>query len=229
MKLLRPLAAWLIASYTRLLYMSCRFYYNFDPREELRAAQQNYVFAILHSQQVAALMGHGEKRNTAMLSRSSDGDLMVRALKAHRVLPVRGSSRKGNVDKGGRQARDEIIQWLSDGKYPATIAIDGPRGPRGEVKSGTAVIAARSNSAILPVIAVARRRHILKGTWDRMQIPKFFSRIDVYFGKAIPGHDAMSNEEIEAIRLQAQLSLRDLEKEFDAEEFERCQNHRRTG
>lgn len=221
MKWLRWLAAKIIALYTKALYLSCRFYHNNDCRPELRRQGKNYIFAVLHAHQVGGLMGHGERKAAVMVSKSADGDLVVGALQAHRFETIRGSSRKGDVDKGGATARDAMITWLREGIFPATLTVDGPRGPRGIAKKGVAQIAMRSGAAILPAVVVPSRRHVLRGTWDHLQIPKCFSRVDIFFGSPIYPEGEETEDALKTLQELTEERLRHMEERYDPQEARR--------
>ena len=87
--------------------------------------------------------------------------------------------------------------------------VDGTRGPRGSVQHGIVALAERSQTLIVQVAIIPSRRWILTGTWDRMQIPKPFARLDYAFGPPIdPKAQPASAATAEAIR-QALIELDD--------------------
>lgn len=61
---------------------------------------------------------------------------------------------------------------------------DGPRGPRYEVKTGTALLAKKSGQPMLP-LNVTAFSHWKMRSWDGYNIPKPFSRAIVRFGEPI--------------------------------------------
>ena len=213
MAVLRSLGSWVAAFLMLMLRLSCRVRFHHDPRPELRRDGHPYAFAILHGQQLGAVLA-AEPGTAAMVSRSADGDLLVPALRVSHVLPVRGSTRLGLRDKGGSEALDRLIEHVKTGQ-PAYFAVDGPRGPRGVVNRGVARLAMAANAAVLAAIPVPQRRWILSRTWDRFQIPKPFSRIDAYFAEPIL---PKAGEGIEELRLRIQASLANLEREHDPTE-----------
>jgi lysophospholipid acyltransferase (LPLAT)-like uncharacterized protein len=210
---LRFLGSWVGAFLVLLLRLSCHIRFHDDPRPGIRRESRIYAFAILHGQQLGAVLA-AEPGTAAMVSRSTDGDLLVPALRVSRVLPVRGSTRLSGRDKGGAQALDQLIDHVKAGQ-PAYFAVDGPRGPRGKVNLGIARLAIATNAAVITVIPVPRRRWILSRTWDRFQIPKPFSQIDAYFAEPI---FPKVGESLEELRLRIQTSLANLEREHDPTE-----------
>jgi lysophospholipid acyltransferase (LPLAT)-like uncharacterized protein len=213
MAVLRFLASWVGGFIVLLLRLSCRIRFHDDPRPGIRREGRPYAFAILHGQQLGAVLA-AEPGTAAMVSRSTDGDLLVPALRVSHVLPVRGSTHLGGRDKGGAQALDQLIDHVKAGQ-PAYFAVDGPRGPRGEVNRGIARLALATNAAVITAIPVPRRRWVLSRTWDRFQIPKPFSQIDAYFAEPIFPN---AGESVEELRLRIQASLANLEREHDPTE-----------
>ena len=119
-----------------------------------------------------------------MVSRSGDGDLLAPTLRILGSVPVRGSTRSGDTDKGGREALAELEKGVR-AKRNAILAVDGPRGPRNRVHRGVAKLAADTGTPILPLVAIPSTRWILSRSWDRFQLPKPFARIEVTFGTPI--------------------------------------------
>jgi lysophospholipid acyltransferase (LPLAT)-like uncharacterized protein len=134
------------------------------------------------------------------------------------VVPVRGSGGRGRgTGRGGREALDALIAHVKGGR-PAYLAVDGPRGPRGHVHKGVAVMARQCDAAILLMVAVPSRRWILSRSWDRLQIPYPFCTIDGYF--AAPIFPA-ENETAEQLRQRVESALSALEAECDPAEANR--------
>lgn len=211
--ILRFVAGWLIALAVILLRWTCRFRLHDDPRPGLRQEKTPYAYAILHGHQLGAVLV-AEAGTAAMVSRSVDGDILVPSLRVRGVKAVRGSSRLSGKDKGGGQALALLIDHVRGGA-PAYFAVDGPRGPRGEVGLGIAILARATGAAVILAIPVPRRRWILTRAWDRFQIPKPFTRIDVYFMAPMW---CGPNEDAEVFRARVQESLRALEYQHDARE-----------
>lgn len=208
------IASWGAALAIFIIRWTCRVRLHDDPRDQLRAAGNRYIFSVLHAHQVAAIAG-SEQGTGAMVSRSLDGQIIIPALRVRGVIPVRGSGGKGRgTGRGGREALDALIEHVKGG-YPVVLAIDGPRGPRGHVHKGVAVMARQCDAPVLPMVIVPRRRWILSRTWDRLQIPKPFSSIDAYFAPPI---FPTSGETAEQLRQRIESTLRALEQKHDPSE-----------
>lgn len=98
-------------------------------------------------------------------------------------LVVRGSSRKGSVDKGGQLAKDEMIRELQKGT-PGAVTVDGPKGPAFKVKMGIIHMAKQSDSVIIPYTVKAKKFKQFQ-SWDGFQLPLPFSKILVHYGVPI--------------------------------------------
>ncbi|MEM6531668.1 MAG: DUF374 domain-containing protein [Myxococcota bacterium] len=184
---LHVVVGWIIALITISLTLTCRRRKLEDSRPALRDSGRHYVLAGLHAHQAAMVFFNDEARLAAVVSRSTDGELLVPSLRARGVTPVRGSTAKNGRDKGGARALVQMIRLVRDGAV-GLITVDGPRGPRNTVHPGILKLAERSEAQIVPVAIVPSARLILKGTWDRMQIPLPFSRLDYAFGPPLdPG------------------------------------------
>ncbi len=210
---LHTIIGWTVGLLLMLLRLTFRKQFHHDPRPERRAQGVGYTIAILHAHQIAGGLCNDEKRLHALVSRSADGNLLVPLLTMLGVGSVRGSSRKGNVDKGGRLALETMKQKVSTGDR-ALIAIDGPRGPRNHVHKGAAELALSTNTAVIAGVIVPRKRWILHNTWDRLQIPQPFTRVDICFSDFIEpqGHT------IDTLRAELAQQLHALEHKFDAAE-----------
>jgi len=53
------------------------------------------------------------------------------------------------------------------------------------VKRGAVRLASELGYAIVPVSFAARRTHVLAQRWDRIEVPKLFSRVCLVVGKPI--------------------------------------------
>ncbi len=116
---------------------------------------------------------------TAFISKSRDGDslaLLTQSYSVGRVLRVAHNAR--------HHALNQMIQRLKQCGEIMLITPDGPRGPRYEVKPGIIVAAQEAEAKVVPFSWQVNRAWELS-TWDKMLIPKPFSKITVSFGPAL--------------------------------------------
>lgn len=121
----------------------------------------------------------GRHRKAVVLtSASKDGTILARAMAVFGIGSVRGSSSRRAV-----AALIGIKRELRDG-VDVCITPDGPRGPRYVFHAGMIKLAESSGAPILPVHATFSSAWRLK-TWDRLVIPKPFSRVTVIFDELL--------------------------------------------
>lgn len=186
-----------------------------DPRPGLRAAGRRYVYAILHAQQLSFILLSDDVPILAMVSASSDGDWLVPLCRARRIVPVRGSTRSGGEEKGGRAALAKLADGVRQG-LPALLAVDGPRGPRSGVHWGVVDLARETDACIVVAgVFLPANRFVLERTWDRTQLPRPFSTLTGRFGPPIDPRDF---DDPTTLRARVAAELLALERAFDPDE-----------
>lgn len=144
----------------------------------------SFIFAVWHEQVVGVMAAHAwTEPYLALASRSKDGDYAAFVSQKMGFISVRGSSRKKQVDKGGKEAMQEYIQKMNQG-ICGGITVDGPKGPRQICKAGVVLIAKETGAPILPVVGLPTRYWEFN-SWDRFKIPKPFSQIIIRYGAPI--------------------------------------------
>jgi lysophospholipid acyltransferase (LPLAT)-like uncharacterized protein len=135
-----------------------------------------------------------------MNSASFDGEYIARIIRKFGYVPVRGSSSRHAVRAvlGLRRALD--AGWT------VAFTIDGPRGPRYKVKSGPVALA-RSSGKPLVMFHLAVEKAWVLNSWDRMMIPKPFSRVLARIGRKIHVPEDASDENIQRYTAELQASL----------------------
>ncbi len=141
--------------------------------------KKNVIYAFFHGDMVPLLHAH---RNSGILipaSESRDGEIMARLLKNFGFGVVRGSSKRN-----GHKALLELNTGFRRGKTVA-ISVDGPRGPRHEVKPGAVYLAGLLKAPIVPVAVSAQRFRIIEKSWDHLMIPMPFTEGVVLYGDPV--------------------------------------------
>jgi len=151
--------------------------------ERKRAASMHaggsFCLALWHEQLFGSVVAHKGQKFAPLASLSSDGDIATRVMSRFGFNTVRGSS-----SRGGPEAREQLVRATESGWFTA-ITVDGPRGPRRQVKSGIVDVARRTGVAVVPMITTADRNWVLR-SWDQFKIPKPFARVIVRYGTPIP-------------------------------------------
>ncbi len=198
-----------IYALVRLFHLSYRF--RCPDRRTLSGppGAEHSILAIWHQNLFAGILAQTGRRHVVIVSRSRDGDPVARVCAGLGHTVCRGSSRKGSVDKGGKQAKDEMIAELKGG-LPGAVTVDGPRGPIFEVKPGIVEMARQTGLPIVPYLPLPQRYWSL-GSWDAFRIPVPFTRIDVHYGRPIRVPQDTKFEQFPQYQEQVAASLRDLE------------------
>jgi lysophospholipid acyltransferase (LPLAT)-like uncharacterized protein len=148
-----------------------------------------------------------------MSSNSYDGEYMGRIIRKFGFVAVKGSSSRNAV-----RALLGLRRALQEG-WSVAFTLDGPRGPRYKVKPGPVALA-RSSGVPLTMFHMAVDQAWVLNTWDRLIIPKPFSRVLMRFGKLIPVPPDASDEDIERYQQELQDAL-DRVREFAEENVNR--------
>ncbi len=208
--LLQRAAARLIHGLIRTVSLTLRYRWEQDPRK-LPPEAQPYIFCVWHNRlplsivmyrQYVAAVGR-PARMAGLVSASRDGALLARVLELLGVQPVRGSS-----SRRGAQALLELNSWLERG-YDVAITVDGPRGPRYEVKPGVVRLAQVTGRSIVPASYHLARKWTLK-SWDQFQIPVPFSLCTIRYADPIRIERGLTDEQHESIRKEVEQRLRSL-------------------
>ena len=161
-----PLGAGLI----RLVHLTMRIEVESRPPwEEINREKEGIIYAFWHNRLLLMPFASRGREAAVLISEHRDGELISRTMTSFGLSSVRGSSTRG----GGRALR-RMPRLLKEGTDVA-ITPDGPRGPRYRVQPGAIALARLSGRPIYP-LTFASDRFRSFGSWDRFQVPKFFSR-----------------------------------------------------
>lgn len=145
------------------------------------------------------------ERFVVIISRSRDADPVAYFCRKFGHLCVRGSSRKGNVDKGGKEAKEMMIEALKSG-LPGAVTIDGPKGPARIVKPGIVDMALKARVPIVPYTTMPARYKQFN-SWDLFRLPRPFTRIVVAYGEPIIVAENASSEDFSQIQEKIKFAL----------------------
>ncbi|MCE2983818.1 MAG: lysophospholipid acyltransferase family protein [Parachlamydia sp.] len=167
----------------KLLFSTCRW--NIQGLEKFTQLAQNEkcILALWHDRLALApfILDRYAHRFTyaAFVSNSRDGELISRFVLSYK---------KGRTVRVPHNARHEALRELINHvKYRKSIAVitpDGPRGPRYKMKTGLAKAALETGAHVIALTWHASKTWELN-TWDKMQIPKPFSTIQIKLGSPV--------------------------------------------
>ncbi|MEM6792465.1 MAG: lysophospholipid acyltransferase family protein [Acidobacteriota bacterium] len=174
---------------------------------EIQASREAKVLTFWHDQiflAVPFLYRDLHRRGlpvTILASLSRDGEMMTRMLRPFGVDIVRGSA-----SRGGLEALRSIHDAVKRRGSSPILTPDGPHGPVHEFKLGVALLAQMTGAPVLPLGFAATRAWRIN-SWDRLFVPKPFSRVCVVVGdpKELPGRIRSAQLEEERQRLEREL------------------------
>lgn len=202
------LVPFLAAILMKILTYTLRVRYEAEePVQDFAASQERFILAFYHRRLVMMPKAYpfrrstpaGEPRGVAILSSDSkDGERSAATWRWFGIHAVRGTA-----GHSGAQALVKMIRAVKDG-WDLGITVDGPRGPRQQVKPGVLAVSRKTGAWIVPVCVAYEQAWALR-TWDRMLVPKPFSVVVVRYGGSfqVP---ADSDEETYRLRLETDLN-----------------------
>jgi lysophospholipid acyltransferase (LPLAT)-like uncharacterized protein len=188
-------------------------YTRLNPELRDQASQMNenkaLAYACWHQNALSTVMAHTWRRLAILVSRSFDGEVIAFVAKKFGVHSARGSS-----SRGGLEALRQLIKLTKEG-YEVGITVDGPRGPRHEVKGGVIALASRTGVPILPTASRGRRTWTLVKSWDHFRVPKPFTEIVVLYGQPMQIPHRITEEEAHVYQKKLADELMELEARLD--------------
>ncbi len=96
----------------------------------------------------------------------------------------------------GRDRSLELMRAALANYVAGAIAVDGPLGPYHVVHRGAIQLASELGFALLPASVAARRKRVLTRRWDRMEIPRLFTRVCLVIGTPMAVPASLPPEQI---------------------------------
>ena len=203
-----PLAAAVAAPLLKALLASYRTERVFGGEhfDRLRETREPVVFACWHNRQMiggGALLRRLVKRGYplyGLVSRSRDGEILARTVRRTGIRIVRGST-----SRGGLASVLKLLRVLRREQGAVAAAPDGPRGPVYKAQAGLVVLARMSGVPIVPIAAGHANAWRL-GSWDRLFVPKPFSRVSLAIGEPYRVSSDEADDAAETQRLEDKLN-----------------------
>src|SRR5579864_476877 len=170
---------WAGSWFIRLLGPTLRVAVSYEDGAQKTLDARPLVASFWHSCMIPATYIFRDMGIRVMSSYSYDGEYMGRIIRRFGFVAVKGSSSRNAV-----RALLGLRRALEEG-WTVAFTLDGPRGPRHKVKPGPVALARSSGLAMTTFYAAVDKAWVLR-SWDRMLIPRPFSRVLVRIGKLIP-------------------------------------------
>jgi lysophospholipid acyltransferase (LPLAT)-like uncharacterized protein len=198
----------------RLIGPTLRVCVSYEDGAQETVGQRPMIASFWHACMIPATYTCRNLGIRVMSSNSYDGEYMGRIIRKFGFVAVKGSSSRNAV-----RALLGLRRSLEAG-WTVAFTLDGPRGPRYQVKPGPVALA-RSSGVPLTMFHMAVDRAWVLNTWDRLMIPKPFSRVLMRFGRLIPVPRSATDSDLERYQQQLQDSL-DRVREFAEANIDRA-------
>lgn len=180
-----------------------------DEYRKAKQAKKPIILLIWHGRLMLAPYFFRNRRVTALVSPSRDGEIIAQIALGWRCRIVRGSGSHSIV-----RAWVEMRQDLRKGGE-LVITPDGPRGPDRLLKPGCLKLAQDTGALLIPWSFSATRKKFLR-SWDRFLLFFPFSRIVVIYGKPMTVSPALDEAVFETERKRVERALSALDAEADS-------------
>lgn len=171
--------------------------------ESVENVGQMPIYTVWHDRIFLGTYYLRNRKIVVITSQSFDGEYIARFLTRFGFGTRRGSSTRGGVG-----ALVEMIRLMRKGLSTA-FTIDGPKGPRYIAKPGACLLSKKTGNPILPFSVEADRFWTI-ASWDKLQIPKPFSRARFFYAEPIYVSKNADHEELEKKREELQGKLDEL-------------------
>ena len=152
-----------------------------------------WVLAFFHGTQWPLLAWRRRGPTWVLVSLSADGEMQSRALRLQGLSVVRGSS-----SRGGARGLAALVRAMKRGRADAAFAVDGPRGPYGEVKPGVVLAAKATGAVLVPMGSAMSRGTVLARAWDRFALAWPFAKVTVVLGAPLEPASEGAREVLQA-------------------------------
>ncbi|MDQ6785465.1 MAG: lysophospholipid acyltransferase family protein [Acidobacteriota bacterium] len=168
--------------------------------KEIEQSGKIPIYATWHNRIFSSVYFLRNRGIVVLASQSFDGEYIARFVQRFGFGAVRGSSTRGGVN-----ALVKMIRLMRE-NLPMCFTVDGPRGARYVAKTGAILLAKKTENPVLPFVIECEKFWTLN-SWDKLQIPKPFTRAKVFFGEQIQVETKSDDDEIENKRTELQRKL----------------------
>jgi len=171
--------------------------------QKIEAGGKIPIYAFWHNRIFLATYYFRNCGIVVITSQSFDGEYIARFIQRFGYGAVRGSSTRGGVG-----ALVEMIRLMKHG-FPMGFTVDGPKGARYVAKTGAILLAKKTGNPVMPFLIETRNFWTMK-SWDKLQIPKPFTKAKVFIAEPFFVATEADDSEIENKRRELQTKLDEL-------------------
>jgi lysophospholipid acyltransferase (LPLAT)-like uncharacterized protein len=161
------------------------------------------IYAFWHDRIFLATYYFRNRGIVVITSQSFDGEYIARFIQRFGYGAVRGSSTRGGVG-----ALVDMIRLMKQG-LPMGFTVDGPKGARYVAKTGAILLAKKTGNPVMPFL-VETKNFWAVNSWDKLQIPKPFTKAKVFIAEPFFVATEADDNEIENKRRELQTKLDEL-------------------
>ncbi|MEO8073939.1 MAG: lysophospholipid acyltransferase family protein [Acidobacteriota bacterium] len=195
------LADWTFYSLIKIIGKTIKFETeNAEILQNIERESKIPIYATWHNRIFPSVYYLKNRGIVVLTSQSFDGEYIARFIQRFGFGAVRGSSTRGGVG-----ALIEMIRLMRKG-LPMCFTVDGPKGARYVAKTGALLPAKKTGNPVLPFL-VETKSYWTINSWDKLQIPKPFTRAKIFFAQPIYVAKNADNKEIENKRQELQTKL----------------------
>ncbi len=203
-RLLIRLLGFVFYVFTNLIGKTVRFQIEgWEILEKIEREGKIPILAFWHNRIFMATYYFRFRGIIVMSSQSFDSEYVARFIQRFGFGIVKGSSTRGGV--GGLI---EMIRLMKKG-FPTGFSVDGPKGPVYRAKTGTLLLAKKTGNPVLPFSVEAENYWTIK-SWDKLQIPKPFTRSKIFIAEPIDVSKNADDSEMKNKHLELQKKLDEL-------------------
>ncbi len=185
-----------------------------EETKTLLESGQPVIYALWHARMYSLLKAVPMDKVAILVSPSNDGEFITRIARNIGFQHfIRGSHKRG-----GTHAILAMKRSLMEENLSVVFMVDGPRGPRYQVKNGIIRLASQTQVPIVPLASAARI--LLKKfdkSWDHYHAPMPFTPMKLVYGSPLHVPPELSEHEaIEPYRQKLEARLFEAHAEADA-------------
>ncbi|MCA8986197.1 MAG: DUF374 domain-containing protein [Planctomycetaceae bacterium] len=206
---LEPVAAWGAVILFRLLFLTIRkrlIFVEPSTNPYIPPGEQTYTYCVWHDSLLAPLFIGRQPATMALVGGHRDGTFLANAMDALGIGSARGST-----SAGGTAAVRFLVK--EGARHHLVLTPDGPRGPRREMKTGCAFLAAKTGKGVVPTAFRYRSFWSIGTGWTNLEIPMPFTTVYAFTGPVMQIPESASREELDewTARIQAEMDRLDAE------------------